>query len=61
MAKFSRYDPKNKKRNKHKSQSQNKDLRIRDVEESGTSFKLKGHQVDYVLLDGLDDYDVDES
>lgn len=61
MAKFSRYDPRNKKRDKHKSHSQNKDLRIRDVEESGTSLRFKGHNIDYVLYDGDDftqeDYD----
>lgn len=31
MAKYSRFDPRNKKRGKHKSQSENKDLRIREV------------------------------
>lgn len=34
MAKFSRYDPRNKKRGKHKSHTLNKDLRIREVENS---------------------------
>lgn len=32
MAKFGRFDPRNKKRNKHKTQSQNKDFRIREVD-----------------------------
>jgi len=31
MAKYSRFDPRNKKRGKHKSQSENKELRIREV------------------------------
>lgn len=56
MAKFSRYDPRNKKRDKHKSQSLNKDFRIRDVEESGTSLRLKGHHTDHVFYDMDEDY-----
>lgn len=31
MAKYGRFDPRNKKRNKHKSQSIEKDLRIREA------------------------------
>jgi len=31
MAKFTRYDPKNKKKNNHKTLSQNKDLKIKEV------------------------------
>jgi len=32
MAKYSRFDPRNKKRGKHKFQSQNKDIRIKSIE-----------------------------
>jgi hypothetical protein len=31
MAKYSRFDPRNKKNNRHKSQSLEKDLKIKDV------------------------------
>tara|TARA_S200002703_G_scaffold70365_1_gene60912 strand:- start:11 stop:196 length:186 start_codon:yes stop_codon:yes gene_type:complete len=31
MAKYSRYDPRNKKRGNHKTQSENKDLRLREI------------------------------
>jgi hypothetical protein len=34
MAKYSRFDPRNKKRNKHKSQSIEKDIRIREQKTS---------------------------
>lgn len=33
MAKFSRFDPRNKKRGKHKNEHLDKDLRIREVDE----------------------------
>ena len=33
MAKYSRFDPRNKKRGKHKSESLEKDLRIREVQD----------------------------
>ena len=33
MAKYGRFDPRNKKQGKHKSQSLEKDLRIREVED----------------------------
>ena len=41
MAKFSRFDPRNKKSGKHKNQSQNKDIRIREVDE----YSRRGKQV----------------
>ena len=34
MAKYNRFDPRNKKRNKHKTQSMDKDLRIREVDDN---------------------------
>ena len=42
MAKFGRFDPRNKKRDRNKNMSQTKDNRIRDVEESRTGFKIQG-------------------
>jgi len=53
MAKYSRYDPRNKKRGKHKSQSENKDIRIRDVQDMGYKRMLNE-----VMYD--DEYDYDE-
>lgn len=53
MAKYSRYDPRNKKRGKHKSQSENKDLRIREVDERTGKVLLQE-----VMFD--DEYDYDE-
>lgn len=38
MAKFSRYDPRNKKNGKHKYQSKEKDIRIREVIDSSDGF-----------------------
>jgi hypothetical protein len=37
MAKFTRFDARNKKQNKHKEESQDKDIRIREID-SGESF-----------------------
>ena len=55
MAKDSRFDPRNKKRGKHKSQSENKDLRIREVENADTRQMLNevmyDDQYDYEDLD----------
>ena len=53
MAKYSRYDPRNKKRGKHKSQSENKDLRIREVDERTGKVWLQEVRFD-------DEYDYDE-
>lgn len=41
MAKFSRYDPRNKKRGKHKTQTLNKDFRIREVDSAKNKNLLK--------------------
>ena len=47
MAKFSRFDPRNKKRDKHKNQSQEKDIRIREVDEYSRSSKQMLQEVVY--------------
>ena len=60
MAKFGRYDPRNKKRDRNKNQSQNKDTRIREVEET-SKFNLKGANINYVLLDGIDEFDDEDN
>jgi hypothetical protein len=53
MAKYSRFDPRNKKRGKHKTQSMDKDLRIREVEERDSKRMLNE-----VMYD--DEYDHEE-
>jgi hypothetical protein len=52
MAKYSRYDPRNKKRGNHKSQSENKDIRIREVQYIGDK-----RQLNEVMFDDEHDQD----
>jgi hypothetical protein len=59
MAKFGRFDPRNKKRVRNKNMSQSKDNRIRDVEERKTGFKIRGHNIDYAMYDGQDEFEND--
>lgn len=61
MAKFGRFDPRNKKRDRNKNNSQSsRDAKIRDVEENKTGFRIKGHNIDYAMFDGLDEINNDE-
>jgi hypothetical protein len=53
MAKYSRYDPRNKKRGKHKVLHQDKDVRIKEVDIRNTKQSLNE-----VMYD--DEYDYDE-
>lgn len=53
MAKYTRFDPRNKKRGKHKSQSLQKDLRIREVQDVDSKRMLNE-----VIYD--DEYDYEE-
>jgi len=53
MAKYSRFDPRNKKRGKHKSQSLAKDLRIREVQDIDSKRILNEIMYD-------DEYDYEE-
>lgn len=41
MAKYGRFDPRNKKRGKHKSQSIDKDIRIRDTDRKKVKMKYE--------------------
>jgi len=52
MAKYSRFDPRNKKRGKHKSESLEKDLRIREVQDYESKRMLNE-----VMYDDAYDYD----
>ena len=41
MAKFTRFDPRNKKNNKHKTLSLNKDIKIKEVEDYSEKYPNK--------------------
>ena len=45
MAKFSRFDPRNKKRSRHKHQSLNRDIRIKNQEKSKKGYVLSEEYV----------------
>ena len=55
MAKYSRYDPRNKKRGNHKTQSENKDLRLREINDRDNRVLLQevmhDDEYDYENLD----------
>lgn len=62
MAKFSRFDPRNKKRDRKKNQSQhgNRDIKIREIDENRANFKINGKYLDYATLDGSDEFQNDD-
>ena len=53
MAKFSRFDSRNKKRGKHKYQSIHKDIRIREEKKSKKNYlQLSSNMVEYSYNEG---------
>jgi hypothetical protein len=52
MAKYTRYDPRNKKSGNNKLKSQTKDLRIREVQDS-----ISKRMLNEVMYDNQNDYD----
>tara|TARA_Y100000389_G_C17277569_1_gene421229 strand:- start:134 stop:307 length:174 start_codon:yes stop_codon:yes gene_type:complete len=46
MAKYSRYDPRNKNKGKQKDRALEKDNRIKDTVSSSTKLKLKSYQAE---------------
>lgn len=50
MAKYGRYDPRNKKKDRNKSRSINKDIRIREEDH-----KMRGKKIDWIAMDELED------
>lgn len=52
MAKFSRFDPKNKKKDRNKRLSINRDNKIKSVEKDR---RIQGKTVEYVIQDQYDD------
>ena len=63
MAKYGRFDPRNKKRNKHKTQSLEKDIRIRE-EKSSKKQKNGVHSslnmVEYIYNEGENDDEIQQ-
>lgn len=59
MAKYSRYDPRNKKNGRNKFRSLGKDVRIRDAEDYKNVHRYKGTQLDWVIMDEVGE-DTDE-
>ena len=51
MAKFTRFDPRNKKNGRNKRISLHKDIRIHEVEKGR---KLLGHTFEYIVVDELE-------
>ena len=47
MAKYSRYDPRNKNRGRNKQRSMERDIRIREVDETGRKPMLREVAYDY--------------
>jgi len=52
MAKFSRFDPKNKKKDRNKKLSINRDSKIKSVEKDR---RIQGKTIEYVIQDRHDD------
>jgi hypothetical protein len=52
MAKFSRFDPKNKKKDRNKKLSINRDSKIKSVEKDR---RIQGKTIEYVIQDQHDD------
>ncbi len=56
MAKFKRFDPRNKKKDRNKSRSINKDLRIREQEEH----KVRGKKIEWIVANDVEHYYYEE-
>lgn len=55
MAKYSRYDLRNKNKSRHKKQSLNKDIRIRKVDEDRSKYNLRAFADIAFANDDLDE------
>tara|TARA_R110001632_G_scaffold108573_1_gene218520 strand:- start:883 stop:1074 length:192 start_codon:yes stop_codon:yes gene_type:complete len=51
MAKYSRFDPRNKNKGRNKYRSLSKDVRIRGAEDCKDVHKYKGTQLEWVIVD----------
>lgn len=55
MAKYTRFDPRNRKFGRNKNQSLKKDIRIRDADDTKEIHKYKGTQIDWVVMDEVEE------
>ena len=55
MAKYARFDPRNRKYGRHKNQSLKKDIRIRDADDTKEIHKYKGTQINWVVVDEVEE------
>jgi hypothetical protein len=55
MAKYTRFDPRNKKNGRNKIRSLGKDFKIRDTENSKNIHKYKGTKLEWVIVDEMDE------
>lgn len=60
MAKYTRFDPRNKKNGRNKIRSLGKDSKIRDTEPSKNIHKYKGTKARFIVVDEVDE-DTDAS
>ena len=51
MAKYTRFDPRNRKYGRNKDRSLKKDIRIRDADDTKQIHKYKGTQLEWVIVD----------
>jgi hypothetical protein len=61
MAKYSRYDPRNKNRGRNKSRSLDKDIRIREVDDSRFKNQAFLREVVYDEYEEEDDFLIEEN
>lgn len=55
MAKYTRFDPRNKKNGRNKTRSLGKDFKIRDAENSKNTHKYKGTKLEWVIMDEVEE------
>ena len=55
MAKYTRFDPRNKKNGRNKTRSLGKDFKIRDAENSKNIHKYKGTKLEWVVMDEVEE------
>ena len=55
MAKYTRFDPRNKKNGRNKTRSLGKDFKIRDAENSKNIHKYKGTKLKWVVMDEVEE------
>lgn len=59
MAKYTRFDPRNKNKGRNKIRSLKKDVRIRDAEDTKNVHKYRGTQITWAIVDEAVEVDED--